>query len=247
MKITKSTVPVDQQIAFFILDSIRWILFIPAGFAVGSLVAFVGFLLTMVFENKVIAICMATVLPAMFSFCVTAYGANVAPSENKRIPGLVITLLFVVLAGQGVLDKLLNLGNPVAIIFNVIVVLTSLATALRLKPIKGADFLRKDPVAASDANPSIRKELNSDAENVPDLPIESLPASGEEKKSSWKELLGIYVIGLLPSIDKDVPLLLPVSYTVVLFLAAAFAPRFIRFLPLIAFGLSFYFRYTAVL
>ena len=72
----------------------------------------------------------------VFSSVATAYGAYIAPVENKRTPGLLITFALAVLVILSLFGNMSKVYTAAAIFST----LCSLITAFCLKPVKGADF-----------------------------------------------------------------------------------------------------------
>jgi hypothetical protein len=147
-----------QQIAHLYMNFIRWVCFIPGGLMVGGLIVFAGLvgfwlfgiMLEFFYPNvagkppfflSLILVIYLSILPVAFGFSTTAYGAHIAPSENKKIPGLIMTFLLALLFFSRLPERFLDPPEVLAIIFSVLSVLTSLITAFRLKPVKGAEFL----------------------------------------------------------------------------------------------------------
>lgn len=210
-----------QAFARVYMKGIRWLCFIPGGIGVGALVAFAGMVVVWVFLGAVrhfypetpsflvvVGLIFSLTLPLAFGFCSTQYGAHIAPSENKRIPGLVITLALGILIGSN-FDYLVNLlnifGRTIAIMVCIAPVLTSFVTAFFLKPVKGAADFDEDTDSPNKQSPDGTKapgsphDLLKSADHDARVPKEKQSAANATKdifQSKWVGWLGFIPFGL---------------------------------------------------
>jgi hypothetical protein len=157
-----------QKIGLAYMNFIRWLCFIPGGLSVGALIIFVcvlacallvsmfPYVVSNVFLRPELIFFLSRVpahvcIPAaVFGFCTTTFGANIAPSKNKKIPGFIMAfaLCLIFLSDYDITlpDQLEYFAN----VFKYATILSSLITALFLKRVESADLtdLPKDKLAS---------------------------------------------------------------------------------------------------
>jgi hypothetical protein len=260
-----------QKLGLAHMNFIRWLCFIPGGMSVGALVVFVCLLVGMFpyailppkmlsFLSRVpVHIC---ILAAVFGFCATTFGAEIAPSKNKKIAGGIMAFALGLVFISDYDINFLDQPESFVKVFKIVAVLISVIPAFFSRNVESANLTDLNTIKIHDDG-SILPEMSSSSS----YPVAQDALSPNKIKSrqtifTTETFFGkkfvhliyalafpflLYIHGFMRKdmsmyANKNVPLLIHAAYAVLCLFSYFVIPRALLFMPIVAGVVFIYFR-----